>query len=104
MLAFYAIPAVPLVVAYAFMGALPFRSGAELGWWAADYNTDSGEASLGFGIGVVIALVTLAIAVPIIASNTDRGMRLRVNVTGVLLVAVALPIIVWGIELALWFL
>jgi hypothetical protein len=93
MVAFYAIPVVPLVVAYTFMSALPFRAGAELGWWAADYNTDAGEASVGFGIGAVIALAASSIAIPIIASNTDRGMRLRVNATGVLLLVVALPLI-----------
>jgi ABC-type spermidine/putrescine transport system permease subunit II len=104
MLAFYAIPALPLALAYAFMGALAFHSGAELGWWAADYNTDAGEASVGFGIGVVIVLVALSIAVPIIACNTDRGMRLRDTATGVLLLVAALPLMVWGIGLALWLL
>jgi hypothetical protein len=100
----YIVPAIPLFILYMFMGALPFRLGAELGWWPADYNTDAGEAQLAFQLAGFLALIVLAIAVPIITSNTERGMKLRVNATGALLLIVALPIVSWGIGLALWFL
>jgi hypothetical protein len=100
----YVIPAIPLFILYLFMGALPFRLGAELGWWPVDYNTDAGEAQLLFQIAGFLALIVLAIAVPIITSDTQRGMRLRVNGTGALLLVVALPLVSWGIGLALWFL
>jgi hypothetical protein len=100
----YIIPAIPLLILYFFMGALPFRLGAELGWWPADYNTDAGEAQLAFRLGGFLALIGLSIAVPIITSNTQRGMRLRVNGTGALLLVIALPLASWSIGLALWFL
>jgi hypothetical protein len=103
-LGLYAIPAIPLFILYLFMGALPFRLGAQLGWWPADYNTDAGEAQLAFQLGGFLALIVLAIAVPIITSNTERGMRLQVNGTGALLLVIALPLVSWSIGLALWFL
>ena len=103
-LGWYAIPAIPLFILYLLMGALPFRLGADLGWWPADFNTDVGEAKSAFRLGGLAALVILAIAVPIIISNTERGMRLRVNGIGTLLLVVALPLVAWGIGLALWFL
>jgi len=103
MLGWYAIPAIPLFFLYLFMGALPFRAGASLGWWHADYNTDAGEASLAFFGGGFLALVVLAFAVPLISAQTQKGMRLRVNGTAVLLLVLVLPLVAWAFGLALWF-
>lgn len=104
MLGWYAIPAIPLFFLYLFMGALPFRFGAELGWWHGDYNTDAGEASFAFFIGGILTLVVLAFAVPLITAQTKKGMRLRVNGLAVLLLVIVLPLVAWAIGLALWFL
>ena len=103
MLGWYAIPAVPLFVLYLFMGALPFRLAAELGWWPADFNTDAGEASFMFEAAGFLALIVLAIAIPLITVETKKGMRLRVNGTAALLLVVALPLVSWAFGLALWF-
>jgi ABC-type Fe3+ transport system permease subunit len=103
-LGWYAIPAVPLFFLYLMMGALPFHLGADLGWWPADYNTDAGEAASAFRLGGIAALAVLAVAIPIVASSTRRGMRLRVTSVGALLLAVGLPLVAWAIGLALWFL
>lgn len=103
MLGWYVIPGIPLFFLYLFMGALPFRLGSDLGGWAADYNTDAGEAALAFRIGGFLALVILAFAIPLIAVQTKRGMRLRVNGIAALLLLVALPLVTWAIGLALWF-
>lgn len=104
MLLWYIIPAIPMFFLYLLMGALPFRWAAQLGWWPADYNTDLGEAQVIFQLGAYGCLVVLAFAVPLIAVQTARGLRLRVNGTAVLLLVVALPLVSWGIGLALWFL
>ena len=104
MLGWYAIPAIPLFFLYLFVGALPFRLGADFRLWHADYNTDDGEASLAFTVGGFLALVVLAFAVPLIAAQTRKGMRLRVNGAAVLLLIVVLPLVAWAFGLALWFL
>ena len=104
MLGWYAIPATPLFFLYLFMGALPFRFGADLGWWHADYNTDAGEASFAFTASGFLVLVILAFAVPLITAQTQKGMRLRINGAAVLLLLVALPLVAWAIGLAAWFL
>jgi hypothetical protein len=98
------IPAVPLFVLYLFMGALPFRLAADLGWWPADYHTDAGEARTAFLLAGFLALVVLAIAIPLVAAATRAGMRLRVTAVAVLLLVVALPLVAWAAGLALWLL
>jgi hypothetical protein len=103
MLGWYAIPAAPLFVLYLFMGALPFRIAADLGWWPHDYNTDAGEALLGFQLGGFLALVVLALAIPLITAQTAKGMRLRVNGTAAALLVIALPLASWAVGLAAWF-
>lgn len=104
MLRWYVIPAIPMFILYLVMGALPFRWAADLGLWHADYNSDLGEAQLAFVLGGYACLVVLAFAIPLITVETARGMRLRVNGTGVLLLIVALPLASWAVGLALWFL
>jgi len=50
-----------------------------------------------------LAIVIIAIAVPIITSETAQGMRWRVNGVGTLLLVIALPLVAWGLGLLLWF-
>lgn len=62
------------------------------------------EAAFDLSSSSTFALVILAIAIPIIASSTRRGMRLRVNGVGALALVIGLPLVAWGIGLVLWFL
>lgn len=103
MLGWYVIPAVPLFFLYLLMAALPYRMAADLRWWPRDYNTDLGEALFAFQLGGFVALVVLALAIPLIATQTAKGMRLRVNGTAALLLVVALPLVAWAFGLFLWF-
>lgn len=65
--------------------------------------TIRGEAGLAFGLGGALAIVIIAIAVPIITPETAQGMRWRVNGVGTLLLVIALPLVAWGLDLLLWF-
>lgn len=99
----YVIPAVPLFFLYLLMAALPYRMAADSGWWPRDYNTDLGEALFSFQLDGFVALVVLALAIPLITAQTAKGMRLRVNGTAALLLVVALPLVAWAFGLFLWF-
>ena len=65
--------------------------------------TDAGEALLAFQLGGFLALVVLALAIPLITVQTAKGMRLRVTGTAAVLLVVALPLAAWAVGLLLWF-
>jgi|GEM_PF-1886209 len=103
-LRWYIIPAIPMFLLYLLMGPLAFRWAAEHGWWPADTTTDLSEAQIAFLLGAYGCGLILLLAVPLITALTPRGWRLRVNGVAVLLLVIALPIVSWGIGLAMWFL
>lgn len=63
-----------------------------------------GAAQVAFQLGAYGCLVVLAFAVPLIAVQTARGLRLRVTGAALLLLVFALPLVAWGIGLTFWFL
>jgi hypothetical protein len=71
----YGVAALVLVVPAFFLATGVQAIGADVGWWSADPDAEGGEALVGTAVGLLSALVVLAVAALVVVQVGRRYLK-----------------------------